>query len=147
MTLAAASAFAMPIYGEIQPFTGWMYILAGAIYTLTVFLGQWSRKAGPAIFSPQNTRPHARIVIVHLIFLSAFLACLWLETSNLSRLPAWMTAKVLLGRHGHNASLVDWLNLAVLLILRCAEMPLIYAPSQDESSLTRENPAGAAWMK
>lgn len=32
MTLAAASAFAMPIYGEIQPFTGWMYILAGAIY-------------------------------------------------------------------------------------------------------------------
>lgn len=154
MTIWPALPCAMPMmsgiliydYGVVQPYAWWIYVLVGTVYTLTVFIGQFSRRAGPALFSPQNAKPRSTIVLTHLIFLAAFLVCLWLESSSLARLPWWMTAKVLMGRHGRNTALLDWLNLGILLILRWAEIPLIYAPSKNEGSVTRENPSDSAWM-
>ena len=117
--------------------------MIGAIYTATVFAGQFAPQRLPVIFSERNSRPLSVILCAHLGFLTIFLGAIWFACSNLASMPEWLVVRgfILPGRHGyHRVSLLDLVFLILLLVLWAIELRCIYEESKTSGPHTYQNP-------
>jgi len=116
---------------------GWLVFVGSAVVYSWIAL--WLPLGGdfpPPVCSNQNTTPREKIVVVHSLFLAAYLGLVWFFTWRESSF-GW-----LIRGSAHNSAVLQMVFVAIFtgvierLWLYCGPEP---SPSEDESDSTDEN--------
>jgi len=111
----------------MQYFSWWIYVLAGALFTVYAFTGLLY-KEGSLVFSEQNAKPLSAVLIVHLEFLLILFGLMWIAPFVYPYLPNWMTDTF--NVRGAAVSSVDVLFVLAMGALHLIERRWIYLESE-----------------
>jgi len=108
---------------EILRYFSWAtYVLVAAVYSCLLFSAA-PFKAGPRVFSKENTRSTVEILAIHAAFLLILLGCMAIAPFIVRILPYWMTDTF--DVRGH-PSIFDILAFLIMSGLYLVERLLVY---------------------